>query len=137
MTKSQILYIFKHDIMDAKDTYKIGITSNIFQREKTYQTVLKYGRMVFAMKTTNARQSETNLKKLLAQHYTVQGEVVFGATLQELKTFVKVVTSNNEDVIDNEDTEHYVQESDDLQKDVNDLLTELQSFSCSDNYNIY
>ena len=69
------VYIYKQDILDVRDIYKVGRASCIIKRENDYKTLSPYGRMLFAIKTDNVVEVETKVLSTLQEKYEVHGEV--------------------------------------------------------------
>lgn len=94
------LYIYKQDILDQRRIYKVGWTTDVFQRENQYKTISPFGRMVFAVECGNAVLVEENLLRNLKSQYKLHSEVVYDINFEDLKSEVQKVLSTKKSTID-------------------------------------
>jgi hypothetical protein len=91
---TEVIYVFKQDIFETRNVYKIGKTMDIIRRESDYKTVLPYGRMVFAAKCCNSVESEKLIFKVLERKHDARGEVVYDVSLDVLKAIINAVIAD-------------------------------------------
>lgn len=89
----EAVYAFNSDISSISNSFKVGMTTNVWQREKGYNTLAPQGRMVFYTFCENASIVEKTIFKVLRQQYRVKGEVVYDIPLDVLKNVILHVIS--------------------------------------------
>lgn len=83
-----VVYIFIRDVTDSRNSYKVGMTSDVWRREKDFTTLSPEGRMAFYIPCKNARLVEKTVLATLRKEFRVNGEVVYDISFDMLKTMI-------------------------------------------------